>query len=37
METLNQAGVDLVQLANSYSINQGISGLQASGNRSGTD
>ena len=29
METLNRAGVDLVQLANSYSINQGISGLQA--------
>ena len=29
METLQRAGVDLVQLANSYSINQGISGLQA--------
>ncbi len=26
-EALNAAGVDLVQLANSYSINQGISGL----------
>ena len=29
MEALNRAGVDMVQLANSYSINQGISGLQA--------
>ena len=29
MEALRRAGVDLVQLANSYSINQGISGLQA--------
>ena len=29
METLQRCGVDLVQLANSYSINQGISGLQA--------
>lgn len=29
MEALNRAGVDLIQLANSYSINQGISGLQA--------
>jgi len=29
MEALNRAGVDIVQLANSYSINQGISGLQA--------
>lgn len=28
-ETLQRCGVDLVQLANSYSINQGISGLQA--------
>ena len=28
-EALSRAGVDLVQLANSYSINQGISGLQA--------
>ena len=28
-ETLQHCGVDLVQLANSYSINQGISGLQA--------
>ena len=28
-ETLNRCGVDLVQLANSYSIYQGISGLQA--------
>ena len=29
MEQLSRSGVDLVQLANSYSINQGISGLQA--------
>ena len=29
MEALSRAGVDLVQLANSYAINQGISGLQA--------
>lgn len=29
VEALSKAGVDLVQLANSYSINQGISGLQA--------
>ena len=29
VETLQHCGVDLVQLANSYSINQGISGLQA--------
>ena len=29
MEELSHSGVDLVQLANSYSINQGISGLQA--------
>ena len=29
IETLQRCGVDLVQLANSYSINQGISGLQA--------
>ena len=29
MDALNRAGVDVVQLANSYSINQGISGLQA--------
>ena len=29
MEMLGRSGVDLVQLANSYSINQGISGLQA--------
>lgn len=29
METLSRAGVDLIQLANSYSINQGVSGLQA--------
>ena len=29
VEELSRAGVDLVQLANSYSINQGISGLQA--------
>ena len=29
MEMLKRCGVDLVQLANSYSINQGISGLQA--------
>ena len=29
MEALRRAGVDFVQLANSYSINQGISGLQA--------
>lgn len=29
MEALSRAGVDIVQLANSYSINQGISGLQA--------
>ena len=28
-QALGRAGVDLVQLANSYSINQGISGLQA--------
>ena len=28
-EMLQRCGVDLVQLANSYSINQGISGLQA--------
>ena len=28
-EALSRAGVDLVQLANSYAINQGISGLQA--------
>ena len=28
-EMLSHSGVDLVQLANSYSINQGISGLQA--------
>lgn len=28
-EALSRAGVDLVQLANSYSINQGISGLRA--------
>ena len=28
-EALKRCGVDLVQLANSYSINQGISGLQA--------
>ena len=28
-QALHRAGVDLVQLANSYSINQGISGLQA--------
>jgi len=28
METLNDAGVDLIQLANSYSINHGISGLE---------
>lgn len=28
-EALDRSGVDLVQLANSYSINQGISGLQA--------
>lgn len=30
VEALSRAGVDIVQLANSYSINQGISGLQAS-------
>ena len=29
MDALSHSGVDLVQLANSYSINQGISGLQA--------
>ena len=29
VEQLSRSGVDLVQLANSYSINQGISGLQA--------
>ena len=29
MVVLGRSGVDLVQLANSYSINQGISGLQA--------
>ena len=29
VETLSRAGVDIVQLANSYAINQGISGLQA--------
>ncbi len=29
MTALSKAGVDLVQLANSYSINRGISGLQA--------
>ena len=29
VQALSRAGVDLVQLANSYSINQGISGLQA--------
>ena len=29
MDVLGRSGVDLVQLANSYSINQGISGLQA--------
>jgi len=29
VEALDHSGVDLVQLANSYSINQGISGLQA--------
>ena len=29
IEALGRSGVDLVQLANSYSINQGISGLQA--------
>ena len=29
VEALSKAGVDIVQLANSYSINQGISGLQA--------
>lgn len=29
IEALQRCGVDLVQLANSYSINQGISGLQA--------
>ena len=29
VEALSRAGVDLVQLANSYSVNQGISGLQA--------
>ena len=29
MDALSRSGVDLVQLANSYSINQGISGLQA--------
>ena len=29
VETLSRCGVDLIQLANSYSINQGISGLQA--------
>ena len=29
-EALSRAGVDIVQLANSYSINHGISGLQAS-------
>ena len=29
VEALDRAGVDLVQLANSYAINQGISGLQA--------
>lgn len=28
-QALSRAGVDIVQLANSYSINQGISGLQA--------
>lgn len=28
MDVLGRSGVDLVQLANSYSINQGISGLQ---------
>lgn len=28
-EALNRAGVDLVQLANSYSINQGLSGLSS--------
>lgn len=28
-KALSRAGVDIVQLANSYSINQGISGLQA--------
>ena len=28
MDALNKAGVDLVQLANSYSINKGISGLK---------
>lgn len=28
-DALSRAGVDIVQLANSYSINQGISGLQA--------
>lgn len=27
MEALNSAGVDLVQVANSYSLNQGVSGL----------
>ena len=29
VQALDRAGVDIVQLANSYSINQGISGLQA--------
>lgn len=28
MEALNDAGVDMIQLANSYSINHGISGLE---------
>lgn len=29
MQALNQCGVDLIQLANSYSINHGLSGLSA--------
>ena len=29
VQALDRAGVDIIQLANSYSINQGISGLQA--------
>lgn len=40
VQSLRRSGVDLLQLANSYSINQGVSGLRdtiESGNRAGLD